>query len=396
MPTIHNTNRKLLKKNNLQTLPWSIGDLSGLDRAASDNDSESCNSKQNRNNHIDDDTNNTNNTQSRKRPCKSPSVIPSNLKRISDEIIWVQEGKAQHPAYILQDCTNAQSNDILFMSSNTVWVEWVSNGKKESIYKDQIVQDGLQARKRHRPDYFTEDPSGDKSASATDAQNNKKKKKARSNSQRADREMPIPPLVATAKSSSSTSLNRDDSVSLNRDSSLFKKKSPRCKGKSILEGLDDDSITQKDNREKNHTTQSKESEMPQSHHGQLMENVDKKLKEADNLAKMQNIWHQSKPSQVVTTAKPLERPEPQFDAIQQEELPANNDNHPSEGQPRFTPQQSHTTHVSERPKFQFTQPPQPQFIQQRAVQQDWTVPKVNGSWRGDWDKEARKHIIASM
>lgn len=396
MPTIHNTNRKILKKNNLQALPWSIGDLTGVDRAASDNDDESScnnNSKQNRNNHIDDDTNNTN-TQSRKRPCKLPSVIPSNLKRISDEIIWIQEGKAQHPAYILQDCTNAQSNDILFMSSNTVWVEWVSNGKKESIYKHQIVQDGLQARKRHRPDYFTEDPSDNKSAAATGAQN--KKKKARSNSPREDREIPPPPVVATAAKSSSMSLNRDDSIVSQGDSSVFKKKSPRCKGKSILEGLDDDSITQKDNREENHTTQSKESEMPQSHHGQLMENVDKKLKEADNLAKMQNIWHQRKPSQVVTTAnsKPEEAPQPQFIRQQKDHSKkSSSDDHLQVLRTAAT-----AAGLDNQPAasqgFRAKEPQQK--IQQRAVQQDWTVPKVNGSWRGDWDKEARKHIIASV
>jgi len=617
MPTIHNTNRKILKKNNLQALPWSIGDLSGVDRAASDNDNESScnNSKQNRNNHNIDDTNTINNTSSRKRPCKSP-VIPSNLKRISDEIIWIQEGKAQHPAYILQDST--QSNDILFMSSNMVWVEWVSNGKKDSIYKHQIVQDGLQARKRHRHDYFTED-SSDKATAATDAQNNKKKM-ARSNSPREDRRSS--PAVVVTTESSSTSLSRDDSI-------VFKKKSPRCKGKSILEGLDEDSLVQHDcqlkkgddklssngiskkqilewdekweemfdylliyieetrkektkdmideqkaswiwdgkvptiyqtpsgkslgrwinnqrvakkkgtlkddrearlastgllwegqgnssweqmiqglviyaqeqasktgkpwdgnvptsqkirvssvetgvdeekalgrwvnrqrtiyqsgklskerqqqlegiglqwvastntkkvlspiavramaaiqddhsevssdddsqsplltntDREENQTTQSKESDISQPHH-ELMETVDKKLKEADNLAKMQNIWHQRKPSQVVTTAnsKPEEAPQPQFIRQQKDHSKkSSSDDHLQALRTAAT-----AAGLDNQPAasqgFRAKEPQQ--FIQQRAVQQDWTVPKVNGSWRGDWDKEARRHIIASM
>jgi len=278
MPTIHNTNRKMLKKNNLQTLPWSIGDLSGLDRSASDNDESCCNSKQNRNNHIDD---NTNNTQSRKRPCKSPPVIPSNLKRISDEIIWIQEGKAQHPAYILQDCTT-QSNDILFMSSNMVWVEWVSNGKKECIYKHKIVQDGLQARKRHRPDYFTEDPSDKSASSANDVQHNNKKK-ARSNSPNRDTLLPV---VATAKPVVAT------------NSTVFKKKSPRCKGKSILEGLDDtDSIAQQDNREENQTIQSKESERPQSHHElSLAARSMAALEHDDDIIELSNDEHDDEPT----------------------------------------------------------------------------------------------------
>lgn len=383
MPTIHNTNRKILKKNNLQTLPWSIGDLTGVDRAASDNDDESsCNSKQNRNNHSDATNNTINNISSRKRPCKSPSIIPSNLKRISDEIIWIQEGKAQHPAYILQDYTNAQSNDILFMSSNTVWVEWVSNGEKESIHKDQIVQDGLQARKRHRPDYFTEDPSDDKSASATDAQN--KKKKARSASPREDREIPPPPVVATAKSS--TSLNRDGNT-------VLKKKSPRCKGKSILEGLDDDSITQKDKREENHTIQSTGSEKPQSHHEQLIETVDKKLKEADNLAMMQNIWNQREQSQA--NSKPEEAPQPQFIRQQKDHSKkSSSDDHLQALRKAATTAAGLEKQPAASQGFRAKEPQQ--FIQQRAVQQDWTVPKVNGRWRDDWDKEARMHIIANM
>ena len=78
------------------------------------------------------------------------------LKRKNNALIWVEVGHTTHPAYELQNPHNPSSDSG--SSSSTVWVEWASNGKKESIFRHQIVKGGLGARHRHKPNYFTENP----------------------------------------------------------------------------------------------------------------------------------------------------------------------------------------------------------------------------------------------
>lgn len=66
-------------------------------------------------------------------------------------LIFVKIGKTEHPAFELlpDDAPAAMSKD-----SDSIWVKWASNGKKECVFKHQIVKGGLSARKHRRPDYF--------------------------------------------------------------------------------------------------------------------------------------------------------------------------------------------------------------------------------------------------
>ena len=157
MPTVHYANRNFLKQNNLH-IDWSI-DETGLERSASFVDEK----KQT----LDE------------RRSIAKSINTSNLKRISDEIIWIREGKAEHPAYLLQDWidTSSGSSSDSSIMNNMLWVEWASNGRKELIHKHQIVKGGLQERKRHRPGYLSPNPEDQSKARMdyTSCNNNKKK-----------------------------------------------------------------------------------------------------------------------------------------------------------------------------------------------------------------------------
>ncbi len=66
-------------------------------------------------------------------------------------LIYVKIGKTEHPAFELlpDDAPAATSKD-----SDSVWVKWASNGKKECVFKYQIVKGGLQARTHKQPDYY--------------------------------------------------------------------------------------------------------------------------------------------------------------------------------------------------------------------------------------------------
>ena len=93
-------------------------------------------------------------------PCHYPASPPppvaaaattgvSNLKRKSEELIYVKVGrKEEYEAFELENPDNPGEN-------NTVWVEWVISGKKQCIFRHQIVKDGLRARKRQRPAKFS-------------------------------------------------------------------------------------------------------------------------------------------------------------------------------------------------------------------------------------------------
>ena len=73
----------------------------------------------------------------------------SNLKRKSNELIYVKVGrKEEYEAFELENPDNPGEN-------NTVWVEWVISGKKQCVFRRQIVKDGLRARKRQRPSKFS-------------------------------------------------------------------------------------------------------------------------------------------------------------------------------------------------------------------------------------------------
>jgi len=119
MPTIHYSSRDFLKRTN-QQITWSI-----------DVPSTNCGN--------------------------SRSVAPSYLKRVNNEVIWVLVGKSEHPAYLLEECdANSSSGSV----NDMVWVEWLSNGRKESIAKHQIVIGGLQSRKRSRSNNSSQDGAG--------------------------------------------------------------------------------------------------------------------------------------------------------------------------------------------------------------------------------------------
>eukprot|EP00574_Skeletonema_japonicum_P006256 CAMPEP_0201725218 /NCGR_PEP_ID=MMETSP0593-20130828/8685_1 /ASSEMBLY_ACC=CAM_ASM_000672 /TAXON_ID=267983 /ORGANISM="Skeletonema japonicum, Strain CCMP2506" /LENGTH=198 /DNA_ID=CAMNT_0048216561 /DNA_START=313 /DNA_END=906 /DNA_ORIENTATION=- len=87
---------------------------------------------------------NTTTTTSSAAPAAAAASV--NLKRRNQHIIWVHIGTTDHPAYELYNPDNP-GND-----SSTVWVEYVSNGAKECVHRNQI-KTGLQDRKRHRPNY---------------------------------------------------------------------------------------------------------------------------------------------------------------------------------------------------------------------------------------------------
>lgn len=96
---------------------------------------------------------------SNKKPTTSPAPAPC-LKRKSNDLIWVRVGITNHPAYELQYYNDGKTNETgvdtnTAASKSITWVEWASNGKREPINKDQIVKEGLQARKRQRPNYFS-------------------------------------------------------------------------------------------------------------------------------------------------------------------------------------------------------------------------------------------------
>lgn len=67
-------------------------------------------------------------------------------------LIYVKIGNTEHPAFeLLDDAAPA----AIAQGSDSVWVKWASNGKKECVFKHQIVrEDGPQARKRKQPDYY--------------------------------------------------------------------------------------------------------------------------------------------------------------------------------------------------------------------------------------------------
>ena len=90
-------------------------------------------------------------------PCSYPSSPPppvaaagvSNLVRKSEELIYVKVGrKEEYEAFELENPEHPGE-------SNTVWVEWAISGKKQCVFRHQIVKDGLRARKRQRPAKFS-------------------------------------------------------------------------------------------------------------------------------------------------------------------------------------------------------------------------------------------------
>jgi hypothetical protein len=66
-------------------------------------------------------------------------------------LIYVKIGNTEHPAFeLVDDCSPAATAQ----GSDSVWVKWASNGKKECVFKHQIVRDGPKARKHKQPDYY--------------------------------------------------------------------------------------------------------------------------------------------------------------------------------------------------------------------------------------------------
>lgn len=107
---------------------------------------------------------------SQKKKRKINGDIPLNLKRVSDEVIWVRDG-GEHPVYILQ-AEDGASDDT---DDDMVWVLWLSNGKKECIYNSQIIVDGLRGRKRQRANFYAEDKDKDMDVLEHNKKNKSKK-----------------------------------------------------------------------------------------------------------------------------------------------------------------------------------------------------------------------------
>ena len=123
MPTVHYVKREFLEENDL-TIPWKIN--VELDIQADP-------------------------SQSTGRKC---AACASDLKRKSDDIIWIRVGKTDHPAYEMIRSRNNSCTTHLIDPDDMMWIEWVNTGEFEGIFKQQILKDGLQPRTRKRPNYF--------------------------------------------------------------------------------------------------------------------------------------------------------------------------------------------------------------------------------------------------
>ena len=107
-----------------------------------------------------DDVNSTT-KQHRKTTAAAASV--KNLKRKNhNTIIWVRIGKTDHQAYELYNPNNVISsknynndNNEEEEGSTMIWVEWLTTGKRECVYENQINRNGLEGRKRSRPSCFS-------------------------------------------------------------------------------------------------------------------------------------------------------------------------------------------------------------------------------------------------
>lgn len=165
MPTVHYVERKFLKQKGLR-IDWCISDKNtvshngntlpqGKVKAIVSPDERKCATTKKKHPPPSDASkvmqfnpqNNNRDMFNGRRSSPPVAAGLSDLKRKSNEVIWVREGKTEHPAYELQSISANPNND-------TCNVEWVSNGKRECIYKEQIVKNGLQARKRQRPNYL--------------------------------------------------------------------------------------------------------------------------------------------------------------------------------------------------------------------------------------------------
>lgn len=119
--------------------------------------------KQDGNNYESSSTSSPNNSRDRDhgeekdQPCSRVATTAAsfkNLKRKNQDAIWVRLGRTEHQAYELYDPNDNKSN-CDEDGNITVWVEWVSTGKKGSCLENQINRNGLQARKRSRPNYLS-------------------------------------------------------------------------------------------------------------------------------------------------------------------------------------------------------------------------------------------------
>lgn len=67
-----------------------------------------------------------------------------NLRRKSEELIYVKIMNTEHPAYELENPDYPEEHEL-------VWIEWLTTGKKQCINRYQIIKDRLRARKRQQP-----------------------------------------------------------------------------------------------------------------------------------------------------------------------------------------------------------------------------------------------------
>ena len=87
-----------------------------------------------------------------KNPQEEEQHMKKKLVDYQRNLIYVKIGTTEHPAFELLDDAPA----AIAEGSDSVWVKWASNGKKECVFKHQIVRedDGPRARKRKQPDYY--------------------------------------------------------------------------------------------------------------------------------------------------------------------------------------------------------------------------------------------------
>ena len=120
MPTVHYVKREFLEENDL-TIPWKIDVELDIQADPSHSTGRKC------------------------------AACTSDLKRKSDDIIWIRVGRTDHPAYEMIRSRNNSCTTHPIDPDDMMWIEWANTGKFEGISKQQILKDGLQPRKRKRP-----------------------------------------------------------------------------------------------------------------------------------------------------------------------------------------------------------------------------------------------------
>ncbi|KAL3806966.1 hypothetical protein ACHAXA_011383 [Cyclostephanos tholiformis] len=125
MPTVHYAKRKFLDENDL-VIPWRI-DVDESNRRADP----------------------SRNTQRNCAACAS-----DHRRKGGNEIIFVRVGKTDHPAFEMIRIRDNTCTTHPIDPDDMMWIQWVTTLKIVGVSKQQLVEGGLQPRKRTRPNYF--------------------------------------------------------------------------------------------------------------------------------------------------------------------------------------------------------------------------------------------------